>query len=372
MTIALSDPVTDFDHAGARLTIDIGAVVENWKRLAAMAGSARTGAAIKADAYGLGAQPIAPALAKAGCRDFFVADPAEGARIRPSLPDARIFVLSGVWEGQERIILDHGLIPVIGSMEQLAAFAPTAAPFALYVDTGMNRLGVTIGEAHALAENGVRPALVVSHLVSGDQPDHAMNAAQCESFQAVAAAFSGVESSLANSAGIFLGSRYHFDLTRPGISLYGGEAVNGQPNPMRTVVSVEARILQVRSVKAGDVVSYGATHRCAQDGRIAIVAAGYADGWHRSLSGSGVPLRQTGLAGASVSIEGERAPIVGRVTMDLTMIDVTDVDEKLARPGTYVELFGHGITLDEAAASAGTIGYELLTSLGRRYQRRLI
>jgi alanine racemase len=372
MTIAPIDPVTDFDHAGARLTIDIGAVVENWKTLAALAGPARTAAVVKADAYGLGALPVATALQRAGCRDFFVAVPDEGARLRPYLPDARIFTLSGTWAGQEKTVIDNRLIPAIGSLEQLADFSSTKAPYALYVDTGMNRLGVTPEQAIALPASAARPELVLSHLVCGDEPDHPMNAAQCESFQAVAAAFSKVESSLANSAGIFLGARYHFDLTRPGIALYGGAALESGPNPMRQVVTAEARILQVRPVAAGDVVSYGATHVCPRDGKVAILAAGYADGWHRSLSGSGVPLRASGELGASVSIGGHRAPVVGRVTMDLTMIDVTDVPESLARPGAYAELFGNGITVDEAARAAGTISYELLTSLGRRYLRRYL
>lgn len=362
-----------FDHASARLTVDLGAIVANWKDLCRLSGKARTAAVMKADAYGLGAAEVGLALAAAGCRDFFVATPDEGSRLRRMAPEARIFVLNGVWRGVETPVLADGLIPVVGSMEQYA-FLRTAAPdhpYALYVDTGMNRLGLTVAAAASLAADpALKPGLVLSHLACSDEPHHPMNQRQCESFREVTRLFKGIESSLCNSGGILLGPDYHFDLTRPGISLYGGEAVTGMQNPMRPVVTAEARILQIRDVRAGEAASYGATHRFERDSRIAIVGAGYADGWHRALSGAGTVLRKHGSPGAFGFVAGVRVPMVGRITMDLATFDIGDIAEDRVQTGDYVELFGPNISVDDAARAAGTIGYELLTSLGLRYARR--
>jgi alanine racemase len=364
-----------FDHAAARLTIDLGAIVDNWRMLGKLSGKAETSAVLKADAYGLGATEVGQALSTAGCRDFFVATPEEGVRLRAVLPERRIFVLAGIWLGTEEKIFGSNLIPVIGSMEQLAFFRSLgqAYPHALYVDTGMNRLGLSMEEALTLDRWGDgKPVLVMSHLACPDEPRHLMNRAQCESFHRVSQHFRGVESSLSSSAGIFLGPDYHFDLTRPGIALYGGAAVNGVPNPMRPVATAEARILQIRTVRKGDAVSYGATHIFTRDSRVAIVGAGYADGWHRALSGSGVGARKDGSSGAYGFVAGERVPIVGRITMDLTTFDLGDIAENSVRVGDYIELFGNNISLDEAARAAGTIGYELLTSVGSRYEQRYV
>lgn len=363
-----------FDIAPARLTIDTGAITANWRMLADHARTAETGAVLKADAYGLGAAAVGRALRQAGCRTFFVATVPEGAELRAILPDARIFVLSGLWHGWEKALIAADLIPVLASSEQLSIFRALGStrPYAVYFDTGMNRLGFHAEQAAALAARADKPAMVMSHLACSDERSHPLNFKQRESFQAVRAHFAGIESSLSSSGGIFLGADYHCDLTRPGIALYGGEPVAGEANPMRPVVFAEARILQIRHARAGEFVSYGATHRLNRDSRLAIVGAGYADGWHRSLSGSGVPLRATVEAGGHGVVCGYKVPIVGRVTMDLTTFDVTDIEEKAIHAGDYVGLFGNGITLDEAARSAGTIGYELLTSLGRRYERRYL
>ena len=363
-----------FDIASARLTIDTGAIAANWTRLAGLAAGAETGAVLKADAYGLGAEPVARALRRAGCQTYFVATVPEGVELRTVLPEARIFVLSGVWTGWETALAAADLIPVLASGEQLATFRAmgSAQPFALNFDTGMNRLGFDPTEAGALAASGEKPVLVLSHLVCSDERDHALNRKQRESFQHVRRAFAGVESSLASSGGIFLGADYHCELTRPGIALYGGAAISGEPNPMRPVVKAEARILQIRDAEAGEFVSYGASHRLTRDSRLAIVGAGYADGWHRALSGSGVPLRQARQPGGHGIVGGYLVPVLGRITMDLATFDVTDVPAGAVREGDYVSLFGDGISLDEAAYSAGTISYELLTSLGRRYERRYV
>jgi len=311
----------------------------------------------------------------AGVATKKVSQPAEGARLRAVLADARIFVLTGLWPGMETLIFANRLIPVLGSLEQLTFFHACGRehPYALYVDTGMNRLGLTVEEAATQSRAaGPKPELVISHLACPDDPGHPMNRRQCLAFQSVAQLFEGVESSLSSSAGIFLGQDYHFDLTRPGIALYGGEAVNGAPNPMHVVAKAEARILQIRSVRKGEAASYGATHIFDRDSRVAIVGAGYADGWQRSMSGSGVAARENGSLGASGFVAGMRVPIVGRITMDLTMFDLGAVPENRVRTGDYVELFGENISLDDAARAAGTIGYELLTSLGKRYERKYI
>jgi alanine racemase len=245
------------------------------------------------------------------------------------------------------------------------------------VDTGMNRLGLTVEEALAFAERNARErfidiALVMSHLACADEPSHPLNRRQLESFQRVVAAFPGIESSLANSAGIFLGSDYHFDLVRPGIALYGGNPVNGTANPMKPVVTAEARISQIRHAKAGETVSYGATQTLARDTVIAVAQAGYADGYHRAASATGVALRGALPSGGQGFIAGRRVPILGRVTMDLTLFDITDLPMGSVRDGDWIELFGRNVALDESAAAAGTISYELLTGLGRRAERRLV
>lgn len=366
---------SSFDCAPARLTIDLGSVAGNWRTMQRLSGKAKAAAAIKADAYGLGAEKIGRALAAAGCSDYFVATPDEGCQLRAVLPEARIFVLSGIWPGVEERILRSGLIPVLVSVEQLSFFRSLGRshPYAVYVDTGMNRLGLTLAEAADLSRDpGERPALVMSHLVCADDPSHAMNRSQLESFQSVSRMFEGVESSLSASAGIYLGPEYHFDLTRPGIALYGGEAVRGAEDTVMPVVTAEARVLQIRTVLKGEAVSYGATHIFERDSRVAIVGAGYADGWHRALSGSGVKARADGSPGAFGFLAGQRVPIVGRITMDLTMFDIGAIPEGAARAGDYIELFGGNIGVDEAARTAGTIGYELLSSLGKRYERRYI
>jgi alanine racemase len=373
---------TPFEVAPSRLTIDLGALADNWRMLKKASGKARTGAAVKGDGYGLGIEAVVPALYDAGCRDLFVATPDEGMLARQFAPEARIFVLAGVWPGVEAQFFSHDLVPVLVSEEQIACWSNAVAfdeehPCALMVDTGMNRLGLSVEEALALADDPTRPAsfspvLLLSHLACASDPSHPMNRRQLESFQAVAKAYEGVDSSLANSPGIHLGPDYHFDLTRPGIAIYGGEAVDGVKNPSLPVVTAETRILQIRHGKAGEPVSYGASHVLTRDSRLAIVSTGYADGYHRALSGSGVPLRQTVHEGGFGFVAGRRVPVAGRITMDLTIFDVTDVPESEISAGDYIELFGHNIALDDAARAAGTIGYELLTSLGNRYQRAYI
>lgn len=377
-----ADDQDAFDAAGLRLTVDLGALVANWQDMARRSGRARTAAVVKADAYGLGIEEVGETLYIAGARDFFVATAEEGVTLRLYAPDARIFVLAGIWPGMQRLFFENDLVPIISSEEQLAFWMAVLSeygeyPCALQVDTGFNRLGLTVPEALALADDVSRPAsfspvLVVSHLACGDDPASPMNRQQLDSFRQVSAAFEGIESSLSASAGIFLGPEYHFDLTRPGIALYGGESVPGVANPMRPVATAEARVLQVRNVKAGEAVSYGRAMQLTRDSRLAVVSAGYADGYMRSQSSGGVPLRRTGIEAGHGFIAGHRVPVAGRITMDLTIFDVTDLPEGLVRAGDYVELFGSNILVDDAARAAGTIGYEMLTSMGLRHQRRYL
>jgi alanine racemase len=363
-----------FDIAPARVTIDTRAIAANWRTLAKLCGNGETSAVLKADAYGLGAEPVARALESAGCHTFFVATIPEGVALRAALPQARIFVLAGFWKGWESLLVESNLIPVLSSAEQLADFREMGRvhPFALNFDTGMNRLGFTANEASALAIMAPKPTMVMSHLACADERAHPLNKRQRESFQELRKHFEGTESSLASSSAIFLGPEYHGDLTRPGIALYGGEPMTAEPNPMQPVVHAEGRILQIRRARAGEFVSYGATHRLERDSRLAVVGAGYADGWQRALSGSGVKLRTPVPSGGHGVIAGRRVPVVGRITMDLTTFDITDLPENAVRTGDYVSLFGNGIALDDAARSAGTIAYEMLTSLGKRYERRYL
>lgn len=363
------------DIAGGRLTIDLGALAANYRKLAELSAPAETAAVVKADAYGLGIAHAVPALARAGCGTFFVAYPSEGLAVRAAAPGARIFVLSGPMSDKAATTFaDAQLIPVLNSVEDIALWRRISrGPAALHVDTGMNRLGVSEDEAVQFAAEhtggmAIPLVLVMSHLACADEPGHRLNRQQLNAFQHVAALFEGIDSSLANSAGIMLGGDYRCALTRAGIALYGGRAVNAGVNPMRPVVTAEARVLQVRRVRAGETVGYGASARLKRDAILAVAATGYADGYHRAASGAGVPLRSVVSDGASGFVCGKRVPIVGRVSMDLTAFDVTDCGGAVA-PGDWIELFGANIALDVVAEAAGTIGYELLTGLGRRYER---
>jgi alanine racemase len=376
------DMPDEFEHAPLRLSIDLEALSSNWQAMAKRSGKARAGAVVKADAYGLGIEDCGTTLYHAGARDFFVATVAEGVTLRPHAPEARIFVLSGIWPGQEQQVIDHDLVPVIASEEQLSFWMATMAqsgdhPFALHVDTGFNRLGLPLDDALYLATDVTRPisfnpVLVLSHLACADAPDNGMNKQQLAAFHQVAQAYDGVEASLSASAGIHLGADYHFDLTRPGISLYGGEATNGITNPMQPVATAEARIIQIRDAIPGQSVGYGASFTVSRPTRLAIAAVGYADGYHRSLSGSGIALRDMGNGGAYGVVNGFKVPVVGRVTMDMTIFDVTDIPQKQIKSGDYIELFGKSVALDDVARAGGTIGYELLTGLGLRYERRYL
>lgn len=360
-------------RSSGRITIDLNALVANWRDLKGrLAATCVCGAAVKANAYGIGLKPAAAALAAAGCRDFFVATPEEGLRLRSAQPTAHIHVLNGLYPGAAGDYVNHRLVPVLNAppeVEEWLAFCRArgeAFEAALHVDTGMNRLGLTANEAEAVARAhpAFSPTLVISHLACADTPEHPLSALQLERFSRVRTLFPNAAASLANSAGVLLGPDYHFDLVRPGIALYGGSA--GPGTPLRTVVTVETRILQMRSVAPGETIGYGAAFTAERPMRIAVIAAGYADGYLRQAGSS------DGAPGGFAALAGHRLPIAGRVSMDLIALDVGDLGEDVAHRGALVELIGDTVPVDAVAEAAGTIGYELLTQLSPRLDRHYI
>ena len=361
------------EHAGAILTVDLDAIVSNYGLLRDHAGDAGCAAVIKADAYGLGAGPVATALAGGGCRDFFVALLAEAVELRGILAaaatDARIYVLNGLVSGEERTYAAHGLIPILNTTDEIAAWrafadtAGTSPAAAIQIDTGMSRLGLEHADVEALsavddAFSGIDIRLVMSHLACAHDRDNPLNHHQRAAFDAARVLLPDAPASLANSSGIFLGADFHYDLVRPGASLFGIAPLKEIPNPMAQVIKLQGKILQVRDVDRGRTVGYGATHRATRQSRLATVGVGYADGYLRFLGNRG-----------SAFIGAVRVPVVGRVSMDLITLDVTDAPQGVARPGALVDLISDRHTVDQLAAEAGTIGYEILTGLGTRFHR---
>jgi alanine racemase len=354
--------------ARSRLTIELTALKSNWRAVKALSPASLTGAAVKADAYGLGAAEIVPALAAAGCRDFFVADLQEGIAARSLAGEARVFVLAGLHGGNAADHVAHDLVPVLNRMADIETWKAQGSgrPCALHFDTGMNRLGMEAAETGRAAEAAasLTLALVMSHLACGDEPAHPFNRTQRERFAKIAARFPRTPASLAASGGVFLGRDFHFGLTRPGIAIYGGQPVIGQPNPMATVVTCEAAILQVRRARKGETVGYGATQTLARDSVIAVCGHGYADGFPRSGSGyDHAPSRVRGW------LDDHRIPLLGRVSMDLSAFDVTDIPASVLDKASTVELFGRHVPLDEFAATCATNSYEVLTRMGKRAER---
>lgn len=365
-----------FRGAGALLTVDLDAIAANYRQLSGVLGrSTECGAVVKADAYGLGLGPVAGALWTAGCRSFFVALAEEGLCLREFLPDAMIHVFNGVDADTAQEMAAAGLIPVLNHPGQIEAWAGEARtraatlPAILQVDTGMNRLGLSAAEAEALAGApekivGLTLEAVMSHLACADDRDNHLNGEQLARFEAtlkILAPLHPRRASLANSSGIFLGAPFHFDLARPGAALYGINPGTSDTSPMSQTIKLQGKILQTRTIDTPSTVGYGATHRAERGQRIATLGVGYADGFLRSLSNS-----------ASAFIGGVRVPVVGRVSMDLITIDVTAVPAEATLPGALVDLIGPGHTADDLAREAGTIGYEILTALGRRFERRYL
>ncbi|WDF73832.1 alanine racemase [Novosphingobium sp. KACC 22771] len=349
------------------LTIDLDALVDNWRRVARDVAPAQAAAVVKADAYGLGAGRVVPALAAAGCRAFFVANLVEALAIRPLVPDdAVLAVLNGLHPGGEPFAAEAGITPVLNSVAQARRWQPFARPAMLQVDTGMARHGLDMAEAAALAGDadfraGVPLLALISHLACADEPDRAENADQLARFAAASALFPGVARCFANSGGVQLGAAYHGDMVRAGLCLYGAEPADGRGVPFRPVVGLAARVLQTRTVAAGTGVGYGQTWQAPGETRLALLSIGYADGFPRSLSGRG-----------AVWAQGALLPIVGRVSMDVTVVDASALSEGALTEGDLVEIIGPHCQIEDVAQEAGTIAYEILTQLGHRYERRYL
>lgn len=366
MTGAPARPIWSNDGLdGTQLRIDLRAVHRNWRHLRSLSGSAECAAVVKADAYGLGEDQITATLTE--CRTFFVATPEEGIVLRVNRPDAEIYVLSGPWSDEAaRSMASARLQPVINTPLQLKRWVETGLPYALHFDTGMNRLGLPPEDAVEIAR-AASPLLVMSHLANADDPQDETNSRQLERFDEVRQFFPQAKLSLANSAGIFLGREYHFDLVRPGIGLYGGTA-GPQMQGIERVIELSARIVQTREARSGQPVSYGGVQKVDRDSRLAVVAIGYADGYFRA-GGAGVPLRAAKVEGSVAAFNGQRVPLIGRTTMDLSIFDITDIPAGTCEEGDWLEIIGETVPLDEVARRAGTISYEVLTALGPRHQR---
>ena len=367
--------VSATEEAGARLTIDLKALAANYRLLAGRVGAAECAAVVKADAYGLGVEKVVPALADAGARTFFVALPNEARQVRSLAGEATVYILNGLTPGAAATYAEIGARPVLCTADEVAEWASFCRaagkrlPAALHVDTGMNRLGLSLVEARALARetagalDDFELALVMSHFVSSELPDDPLNASQIADFAALGALFAGVPASLANSSGIFLSQQPHFDLVRPGYALYGGNPQPGLPNPMAPVVRLEARIMQLRNVKAGATVGYNAQWTAPGPRRLATLALGYADGFPRPAGAA------CDRPGGGAIIAGKPCPVVGRVSMDLIVADVTGLGEGAVRRGDWACVLGSEIGVDALGEAGGTIGYEILTRLGRRFAR---
>jgi alanine racemase len=361
-------------RAGAILTIDLDAIAANYRLLCDRLGAASCAGVVKADAYGLGAAEVGPALWQAGCRSFFVATLDEGQALRAILPAAEIFILNGLVAAAADDYAQGALLPVLNSLGEVAAWRQAAGrrgaalPAGIQLDSGMSRLGLPPAELDRLLQEpdrlaGIELRLVMSHLACSEDVASPQNPLQLASFRRALARFrpAGAKVSLANSSAIFLGGDYHFDLARPGAALYGLNPQPGRANPLRPVVRLQGRILQLREIDTGTPVGYGATHRFARPARLATIGVGYADGYLRSLSNRG-----------SAIVGGKRVPVVGRVSMDLLTLDVSELPQAVLQPGDLVDLIGPDLPVDAVAEQAGTIGYEILTSLRQRYARRYL
>jgi alanine racemase len=361
------------DYAAATLTINLDALMANYRLLSERFTGRHVGAAVKANAYGIGQAWAAPALYKAGCRIFFVAVTREGVELRDILgPGPEIYILSGAAAAEIPAFVEYDLRPALNHLGQIEDWSKAARadnvqrPAALHIDTGMARLGLPEYElVTLLAErqrlDGVDLKLIMTHLACADEPHNIANAVQLDMFREIAAEFPDVEASFANGAGILNGPENHFDVARAGLALYGGNPTNDGPNPMAEVVHLKAKILQIREIDSPQAVGYGASHRATGPARIATVPVGYADGYPRSLGNRGFAV-----------VSGTRVPVVGRVSMDLITLDVTDVPAHLSVPGCEVDLLGGPVPSGELAPFADTIDYELFTRLGRRFHRSYV
>lgn len=349
-------------EAPGRLEVNLAALARNFRLLAGAAAPGLCGAVVKADAYGLGVGPVARRLHAAGCRHFFVATPAEGVELRRQLADDEIFVFGGLQGASSEEFCASALQPVLNTRAELRLWG-TAGPAAIHIDTGMSRLGLSANDVEALRLEADRVPVVdvryvMTHLACADEPDHALNRAQLDAFGSLRALWPDARTSIGNSAALLLGGQFQSDLARPGIALYGGNPFRREPSPVEPVVTLKARILQLRDVTAGATIGYGASFVSDGKMRVATIGIGYADGYLRSLSNCGI-----------AEVAGRRVPVVGRVSMDLIGLDVSALPRDQVVEGGWATLIGRGVALEEVAALAGTINYELLTALGKRLDR---
>lgn len=353
-----------------KLTINLGALAENYRYFKTM-GSADVAGVVKADGYGLGAQDVVKALLEEGCSQFFVATPDEGAAIRDIAEDAQIAILGGLYQGAEEFYLENHLIPVINSLEEMRRWRDFSAendfalPYWLHIDTGMNRLGLSTHETTQFIDDPdmadpLHMIGIMTHFACADEKDHALNKMQANTFAQIAKHFPDAQKSLCNSSGAFRDTNWHHDLLRPGYALYGGNPTPETDNPMKPVVTLDVPVLQTRAVKKGESIGYSATHTFKADDETATLALGYADGFFRSASNK-----------ATVYFKGQACPVLGRVSMDLVTISIGHLDDKPVQ-GDMIEILGPHQDVDALAASCGTIGYEILTSLGHRYHREYL
>ena len=356
--------------AGGVLTIDLAALRANYQIISKTINPTRAAAVVKADAYGLGADKVAPQFYAAGCRDFFVAHLSEALKLQPHIgKDAVMYVLNGLQPQTEKLCADSNIVPVLNSLEQVRNWVDLSRslnrklPALLQLDTGMSRLGLSEQELQELLANlslleAIDVKFIISHLAAGDNVQSPQNHAQLERLQAALKVLPHYAVAFSNSGGSFMEHGYHFDLARPGIALYGGAPQENTPNPMQPVVSLQARVIQCRTVPANTLVGYGGSYETKAETRIATIAVGYADGWPRHLSNKG-----------SAWYGDVRLPVIGRVSMDSITLDVSALPEGTLKLGSLVELIGPHQTLEQVAQEAGTISYEILTSLGNRYHR---
>ena len=358
------------DFEAARLTVRLDAVAANYRLCQRLAGPAAVAGVVKADGYGCGLAKVSTALAAAGCDTFFVARLEEGIALRASQPSARIFVLDGAAPDTVPALIENALTPVLNSLAEIAGWSAAARETrreleaAIHIDTGMSRLGLPGDELSALASDwkkrlaGLRVVLWMSHLACADEPEAKMNRIQLDRFKTALAMLPPAPASFASSGGVLLGKDYAFDLVRPGIGLYGGNVQNAAKNPFAVAAVLSARVLQLRRIDSGQTVGYGATFRAKRPTVIATVALGYADGLMRAIGNRG-----------AAAIAGVRAPVAGRVSMDLVTLDVTDVPPAALSTDVMAEFFGDTISLEEVARAADTAAYEILTSLTPRVPR---
>jgi alanine racemase len=348
-----------------RLTIDLDAIAANYRRLQALVEPAECAGVIKANAYGLGASRIGRRLLEEGCRTFFFAHPGEAIEHAPLIraSGGRCLILNGLGLYDSRVFLEHGLIPVLNSLQEARTWLKDAGsqPAALHLDTGMHRLGLPPADdaaVRALQAQGLNLVHLMSHFACADEADRRENRDQIDRFEARSGAFGIAERSIANSAGCLLGAAARFELVRPGLALYGAQPAEGSRIDLAIPYCFEAPVLQVRRVETGAAAGYGGTHVFKTGGWTATIGAGYADGLPRALSNCG-----------AVLIGGERAPIIGRVSMDSTIVDISALEDPEALPGKPAIIYGKRLTVDDQARASGLSPYELLTRIGGRTQR---